>query len=158
MSKKYWLLKSEGGCYSIDDFKKDSETPWTGIRNYQARNFMMNDMKVGDLILFYHSNGDVKNPTGIYGLGSVSKPPHPDETQFDKNDEHFDPKSKKDKPLWYCTDITFLKKFNNPIPLSYIKLDSKLAGMMVRKVGSRLSVQPVSTDHGEYLVKLSRSK
>ncbi len=155
MSQNYWLLKSEGDCYSIDDLAKDKETPWTGIRNYQARNFMTKDMKLGDTIFFYHSNGDAANPTGIYGLARVSGPAHPDETQFDKKDEHFEPKATKEKPIWYCVDITFLKKFKQPLSLSSIKQDSKLAGMRVREVGSRLSVQPVSVKHGDYLVKLA---
>jgi predicted RNA-binding protein with PUA-like domain len=158
MTPHYWLLKSEGDCYSIDHLKKDGETAWTGIRNYQSRNFMMKDMKIGNVVFFYHSNGDVKNPTGIYGLARVSAPAHPDETQFDKKDEHFDPKAKKDKPIWYCVDVTFTKKFKNPISLADIKKDSNLAGMRVREVGSRLSIQPVSTKHAEYLIQLSEKK
>jgi predicted RNA-binding protein with PUA-like domain len=155
MAKNYWLLKSEGDCYSIDDLKKDGTTSWTGIRNYQSRNFMMKDMKVGDIVLFYHSGGDDKNPTGIYGLASVSSASHADKTQFDKKDDHFDPKATKDKPIWYCVDIKYQSKFKIPITLSQIKFDPKLEGMRVREVGSRLSVQPVSVKHGEHIIQLS---
>jgi predicted RNA-binding protein with PUA-like domain len=153
MAKNYWLLKSEGDCYSIDDLKKDKKTAWTGIRNYQSRNFMMKDMNVGDVILFHHSGGDDTNPTGIYGLASVCGSAHVDATQFDKKDDHFDPKATKEKPIWYCVDIKFVKKFKEPITLAQIKFDPKLEGMRVREVGTRLSVQPVSVQHGEYLIK-----
>lgn len=153
MSKNYWLLKSEGDCYGIDDLKKDKKTSWTGIRNYQSRNFMMKDMSVGDVVLFYHSGGNDENPTGIYGLARVSRLAHEDPTQFDKKDDHFDPKATKEKPIWYCVDITFVKKFKSPITLAQIKFDPKLEGMRVREVGSRLSVQPVSIKHGEYILK-----
>ena len=146
--KQYWLLKSE--CYSIDALKQDKKTPWTGVRNYQARNFMRDSMSVGDEVLFYVSNGD---PSGIYGLAKVVSKPHTDMTALDKKDAHYDPKSTKDKPIWECVDIGFIKKFKEPIALSYIKLDPKLDGMAVRQVGSRLSVQPVSREHFEYVVK-----
>ncbi len=152
--KSYWLLKSEGDCYSIDDLKKDKKTAWTGIRNYQSRNFMMKDMKVGDTVFFYHSGGDEENPTGIYGLASVCSTAHPDLTQFDKMDEHYDPKATKEKPIWFCLDIKFVKKFKTVFTLSQIKFDPKLEGMRVREVGSRLSVQPVSVKHGDHLIKL----
>jgi predicted RNA-binding protein with PUA-like domain len=155
-SKNYWLLKSEGDCYSIDDLKRDKKTSWTGIRNYQSRNFMMKDMKAGDTILFYHSGGDDKNPTGVYGLATVVGSAHPDLTQFEKKDDHFDPKSTKEKPIWYCVDIKFKSKFKNPVTLVQIKFDPKLEGMRVREIGSRLSVQPVSVKHGEYVIKLSQ--
>lgn len=156
----YWLLKSEAHCYSIDDLKKDKKTAWTGVRNFQARNFMTRDMKVGDTVFFYHSGGSKTKDvvTGIYGLAKVSSTAHPDPTQFDKKDEHYDPKSKKENPTWQCVDVAFVKKFIEPIALSYIKLDPNLDGIMVAQVGSRLSVQPVSQKHGEYLLKVSRGE
>lgn len=147
--KRYWLIKSEGDCYSIDNLKKDKKTPWTGIRNYQARNFMRDQMQVGDLVLFYHS---VSEPTGIYGVAKVSSKPHPDETAFDKKDEHYDPKSKRENPTWMCVDMSFVKKFKEPISLAELKIDPKLEGMVVRQKGSRLSVQPVSEKHFTYIV------
>ena len=144
---QYWLIKSEGSCYSIDDLKRDKRVPWTGIRNYQARNFMRDDMRVGDLALFYHSNGTLESPTGIYGVAKVVSKPHPDETQFDKKDEHYDPKAKEGMPIWACVDMAFVKKFKAPITLGDIKRDRQLEGMEVRKTGSRLSIQPVSEKH-----------
>src|SRR6266516_4146075 len=98
----YWLIKSEGSCYSIDDLKKDKRTAWTGVRNYQARNFMRDGMKVGDLVLFYHSSSD---PTGIYGIVKVTSKPYPDRTALDKKDMHYDPKSTEENPIWMLVDV-----------------------------------------------------
>ncbi len=148
----YWLLKTEGSCYSIDDLRRDKKTQWGGVRNYQARNFM-NDMRVGDLILFYHSSGEAN---GVYGIAKVSKKAYPDETQFDKKDEHFDPKATHEKPIWFCPEVTFVEKFKEPVLLSRMKIDSAFTGMLLLKRGSRLSVQPVSKRHFEHLQKISR--
>lgn len=150
--KKYWLMKSEADCYSLEDLKKDKITSWGGVRNYQARNFMMRDMCVGDIVFFYYSGGTKEVPAGIYGLASVSKLAHPDITQFDKKNDHYDPKSTFKEPIWYCVDIKFVKKFKTPITLAEIKFDPKLSGIMVAQTGSRLSIQPVSQNHGEYLI------
>ncbi len=147
---QYWLLKSEGDCYSIDDLQKDRQTAWTGIRNYQARNFMRDHMKKGDLALFYHSSSA---PTGVYGIAKVASTAHADETQFDAKDDHYDPSSKKTDPRWMCVDIAFVKKFKEPVSLEDIKRDPHLEGMMVRQQGSRLSVQPVSEKHFKYIVE-----
>lgn len=144
----YWLLKSEGDCYSIDDLKRDKKVAWTGVRNYQARNFMRDDMKVGDMILFYHSNA---KPNGVYGIAKVASKPYPDPTAFDKKDEHYDPKSKKEKPTWILVDVAFVSKFKEPISLDEIKIDPRLEGMVVRQTGSRLSVMPVSEKHFNYI-------
>jgi predicted RNA-binding protein with PUA-like domain len=146
----YWLMKSEGRCYSIDDLKRDKKTPWGGVRNYQARNFMVRDMKKGDLVLFYHSNSQ---PSGVYGIAKIASAAHPDETQFDKKDEHYDLKAVKEKPVWYCVDVAFVKKFKNPISLDAIKFNPKLEGMMVRMKGSRLSIQPVSEKHFRHITE-----
>ncbi len=150
----YWIFKSEGDCYSIDNLKRDKKVAWTGVRNFQARNFMMKDAKVGDTVFFYHSSGTKENPTGIYGLAKVASKSHVDETQFDKKDDHFEPKSKRENPTWACVDISYVAKFKEPIALSYIKIDPNLAGIMVAQTGSRLSIQPVSQKHGEYLLKI----
>jgi len=152
-SKQYWLVKSEGDCYTIDDLKKDKKTSWTGIRNYQSRNFMRDSMSLGDTVFFYHSGGGDKNPTGIYGLAKVGSKAHPDETQFQKNNEYFDTKATKEKPIWFCVDIKYVKTFKQPITLAHIKFDPKLDGIPVAQKGSRLSVQPISVTHGEYLLK-----
>ena len=154
----YWLVKSEGDCYSIDDLKRDKHVAWEGVRNYQARNFMR-DMKVGDLILFYHSNGTTEFPNGVYGIAKVSSKIHTDESQFSKkkdgNMDHFDPKATRDKPIWECVDMAFVKKFTEPMTLSHIKLDPQLAGMLVRERGSRLSVMPVSKKHFKHIADLA---
>ena len=137
----YWLVKSEGNCYSIDDLKRDKKTAWTGIRNYQARNFMRDGMKKGDLVFFYHSMSD---PTGIYGLAKVASAPHPDETAFEKDDGHYDYKSKLDAPTWVFVDLAFVKKYKTPLSLADIKKDRHVSDMRLVQRGDRLSVQPVS--------------
>ncbi|MES3004842.1 MAG: EVE domain-containing protein [Patescibacteria group bacterium] len=152
-SKQYWLMKSEADCYSIDDLKSDKKTSWGGVRNYQARNYMVRDMKVGDFVFFYYSGGTHATPAGIYGLAQVCSVAHPDQTQFDKKDDHYEPKATKEKPIWFCVDIKYVKKFKTPLTLAQIKFDPKLEGIVVAQTGSRLSVQPVSVKHGEYLLK-----
>lgn len=147
---KYWLMKSEPDVYSIDQLKKDKRTWWEGVRNYQARNFMI-DMEVGDLVLFYHSNA---TPPGIAGIAKVSKPAAPDELQFDKKSEYYDAKSSPDKPRWSCVEVSFVKKFKSFISLPDLRDNAKLADMMVLQKGSRLSVQPVEKKHFELIEKL----
>lgn len=147
---RYWLMKSEPGCYSIDDLRKDRRTEWDGVRNYQARNFMRDDMKKGDIAFFYHSNA---NPPGIAGVATIVKESHIDESAFDKNDKHYDPKSNKEKPLWFLVDIAYKKKFKELITLDEIKNDPHLKGVLVAQRGQRLSVMPVSDKHGKYLLK-----
>jgi predicted RNA-binding protein with PUA-like domain len=151
---QYWLIKSEGECYSIDDLKRDKRTSWTGIRNYQARNFMRDDMRIGDLVLFYHSLGTSENPSGIYGVARVASSAHSDETQFDPKDMHYDPKSRDDAPIWACVDMAFVRKSKIPVSLGDIKRDCELEGMEVRKTGSRLSVQPVSEKHFKHITEM----
>ena len=151
---KYWLIKSEGDCYSIDDLKRDKRTPWEGVRNYQARNFMQKDMQVGDLALFYHSNGTTENPSGVYGTACVVSKPHPDVTALDPKDQHYDPKASKANPRWFCVDFAFVKKFKNPVSLGVIKIDPKLSGILVAERGQRLSVMPLSSSHFERIVAL----
>lgn len=141
--KKYWLLKTEPSSYSIDDFAKDKKTAWTGVRNYQARNFIR-DMKKGEYALFYHS-GD--NPPAVVGVGQIVKEAYPDPTQFDKKDSHFDPKATPEKPIWYAVDVAFKKKLQIPFTLPKIKSDSSLKNMPVAQRGSRLSVQGVLEKH-----------
>lgn len=143
----YWLVKTEADCYSINDLKSDKKTSWGGVRNYQARNFMRDNMEIGDLVLFYHSGGTKEAPTGVYGLAKVASKPHADETQFNKRDDHFEPKATREKPIWFCVDLAFVKRFNHPVTLSDIKFEPGLKGMMLTQQGSRLSVQPVSEKH-----------
>ena len=144
----YWLIKTEAAMYSIDDLKRDKKSAWTGIRNYQARNSIRDGMKVGDLCLFYHSSSE---PTGIFGIAKVVSRPYGDATALNKKDEHYDPKSTKSDPIWYCVDVQFVKKFKTPVLLSELKADPKLKGMVVTQQGSRLSVQPVSESHFKYI-------
>ncbi len=147
----YWLIKSEGECYSIDDLEKDRRIDWFGVRNFQARNFMRDDMKVGDIALYYHSNS---KPSGVYGVARVVSPPHPDLTALDKKDKHYDSRSTKAKPIWECVDFEFVQKFVEPIPLHYIKIDPKLCEMLVAKKGQRLSIMPVSKTHFDRIITL----
>ncbi len=149
-SQKYWLMKSEALDYSIDDFAKDKRSDWHGVRNYQARNFMRDEMKVGDLILFYHSNA---NPSGIAGLGEVIRTGYPDFTQFDSKSEYYDKKATKEKPIWYMVDIQFKEKFPHFISLEELKRNKTLQNMLLIRHG-RLSVQPVEEEHFKIIQKI----
>ena len=146
----FWLMKSEPSCYSIDDLKRDKVGIWDDVRNYQARNYMR-EMRKGDRVLFYHSSCDV---IGIVGLAKVHKEAYPDPTQFDFASYKYDAKSTKEKPRWDSVDLSFVKKFNEPLTLGELKLDPTFEGMLVTKSGMRLSVQPVSKKHYGKIVKL----
>jgi predicted RNA-binding protein with PUA-like domain len=151
MAKKAWLMKSEPDTYSISHLKKDGATLWTGVRNYQARNFMMKDMQVGDMVLFYHSNAE---PPGVAGLAQVSKVAQPDPSQFDKKSEVFDPKATKEKPNWFCVEVKFVSQFKKFISLDDLRAEKSLANMLVLKKGQRLSIQPVTEKEFETVKKL----
>lgn len=148
--KKYWLMKSEPDVFSIDSLEKDKKTLWEGVRNYQARNYMANDMAIGDEVLFYHSSAE---HTGIAGLAIVSGESRPDPSQFDKKSKYFDTKATKQKPIWFCVEVGFVKKFSQVFPLSEIKAQIELSEMLVTKKGQRLSIQPVSPEHFEWFSK-----
>jgi predicted RNA-binding protein with PUA-like domain len=153
----YWLVKSEGNCYSIDDLKRDKRTAWEGIRNYQARNFMKS-MAVGDLVLFHHSMSD---PTGVYGVAKVVSPHHIDKSALNQKDEHFDPKAVKyekegKEPLWSCVDLAFVKKFEKPVSLDEIRRNRDLEGILLTRRGQRLSVMPVSAEHFKIIEKMGK--
>lgn len=147
---KYWLMKSEPDVFSIEDLEKSKRTLWEGVRNYQARNFMMKDMALGDSVLFYHSNA---KPPGIAGVATVSKLAIPDPLQFDKKNEYFDKKATNEKPIWYCVEIQFQKKFKNLLSLPEIKTDKNLKNMVVVQKGSRLSIQPVDEKDFKYILE-----
>ncbi len=153
--KKYWLMKSEADCYSIADLKRDTVTPWEGVRNYQARNYMQ-QMSVGDVVFFYHSNGTKEHPTGIYGVARVSASAHPDKTQFIQKGEYYEPRATIEKPVWYCVDVSYGTTWKQPLSLAEIKVDPNLSGIIVAQKGSRLSVQPVSETHARYLIASSK--
>lgn len=148
---KYWLMKSEPDVFSIDDLEKNKTTLWEGVRNYQARNFMMKDMAIGDQVFFYHSNAE---PPGIAGLATVSKLAVPDPLQFDKKSEYYDKKATLEKPTWYCVEVKFKKKFKRIFTLAEIKADKNMKNMMVIQKGSRLSINPVDKKDFEYILSL----
>ncbi len=151
MSKRYWLMKSEPDVFSFDDLKKKKTEPWTGVRNYQARNFMRDDMKPGDLIFFYHSSCEVP---GIAGIAAVASTPYPDPTQFDKKSEYFDPKATKENPRWFLVDVKFEKELKRIITLEELKKEKELSEMRLLSKGNRLSILPVTPDEFEYILKL----
>lgn len=155
MQTSYWLMKSEPTSYSIDHLQKDKITFWNGVRNYQARNFMRDDMKVGDGVLFYHSNAD---PSGIAGMAKIVKAGYPDHTQFDVKSPYFDPKASTQKPIWFMVDIVFVRKFKNFLELDLLRHAPGLENMMVLKRGSRLSVQPVTAREFEMITRMGGGK
>jgi predicted RNA-binding protein with PUA-like domain len=152
---KYWLMKSEPDVYGIDHLKKEGTTWWECVRNYQARNYMMNEMMPGDLVLFYHSSAE---PPGVAGLAVVSKSAQPDKTQFDKKGEYYDAKATKEKPTWYCVEIKFKEKFKKFVSLDQLKSEKSLKDMIVIQKGMRPSVQPVSEQEFATVCKLGGAK
>ena len=144
---RYWLMKSEPNEYGIDDLKRDKKSAWFGVRNYQARNFMRDDMKVGDLVFFYHSS--CPEP-GIAGICKVASKPIADVTQFDPENAHYDPKSKPDSPLWICVEVAFVKK-TALVPLAALRAAPELAEMRILQRGNRLSITPVADSEWAYI-------
>ena len=140
-NQKYWLMKSEPGNYSIGDLAKDRKTLWTGVRNYQARNFMMTGMSKGDEVLFYHSNAE---PSGVAGRARVTRVGVADPTALDSKGMYYDPKASDDHPIWFCAEIEFVEEFPVLIPLTDLRANKALANMPLLQKGSRLSVQPVA--------------
>ena len=153
--RRYWLMKSEPSVYSIHDLERDGTTMWEGVRNYQARNFMRDDMKVGDFVLFYHSSS---KPMGVAGLARVSREAYPDPTQFDMKHKYFDPKSDEDDPTWLLVDVEHVETFDEVVTLSTLKSEPKLGEMLVVQKGQRLSVQPVEKAHFKHVLKLAGAR
>jgi len=151
--RNYWLMKSEPDVYSIDDLARDGQEPWDGIRNYQARNFLRDEMQVGDLALFYHSNA---SPPGVAGVMKVVSGPEPDELAFDPDNKYFDPKSTPDDPVWIQRQMEFVEKFPREVSLKELKADPALEEMLVVRKGQRLSIQPVEKKHFDYICRLAR--
>lgn len=151
---KYWLVKVEPKCFSFDDLKKSENqtTHWDGVRNYQARNFLRDEMKKGDEVLFYHSNAE---PNVIMGICEVVKEGYPDFSQFDPESNNFDPKSKTGEPTWYMVDIRLKEEFNRPVTLSEVKSNPKLQKMRLVQKGNRLSVMPVEKEEFREILKMS---
>ena len=153
MAKRYWLVKSEPGEFSINNLKKSKNqtTCWDGVRNYQARNFLRDEIKKGDGVLFYHSNAE---PTEIVGICEVVKEGYPDHTQFDPKNKHFFPGSKVDNPVWFMVDIKFMKEISKPVTLQDLKSNPKLKNMRLIQKGNRLSVMPVTKDEWDEILKM----
>ncbi len=149
---RHWLIKSEPDVFSIQDLRKVKREPWSGVRNYQARNYMRDDMKPGDLALFYHSS---TVPPGVAGVARVAGEPYPDPTQFDRKSEYHDPKSTKENPRWMLVDFEFVAEFPEPVTLQAMKDDAALEGMMVLQKGTRLSITPVEAKHFKHVCKLA---
>jgi predicted RNA-binding protein with PUA-like domain len=140
---KYWLVKSEPTAFSFDDLVASPRhtTCWDGVRNYQARNFMRDGMRKGDLVLFYHSTAD---PTAVVGVARVAREAYPDPTAFDRKDPHYDPKSRPEAPAWVMVDLQAVERFSHPVPLAELRARPGLEAMALLQKGSRLSVQPVT--------------
>ena len=151
---KYWLMKCEPSAYTIERLEKDGTTSWEGVRNYQARNFMRDEMQVGDKVLFYASNAD---PSGVTGIAEISRAAYPDKFATKKGHEYFDPKATAENPIWYMVDLGFVEKFPQIVPLETLKSTKGLEKMVVTQKGSRLSIQPVTKPEFDIVVKLGRA-
>jgi len=149
---RHWLIKSEPDVFSIDDLERVGREPWTGVRNYQARNFMWREMKPGDQALFYHSNA---KPPGIVGVAQVAGAAYPDPTQFDAAGEYFDPAATSTNPRWWLVDFEFVGKFPAMLTLDALKADPQLAEMTVCQRGTRLSITPVASAHFKRACRLA---
>ncbi|CAD6875910.1 EVE domain-containing protein [Methylomonas fluvii] len=152
----YWLMKSEPDTFGIDDLfnRPDQTEHWDGVRNYQARNMMRDDMKIGDQVFFYHSNCD---EPGIVGIMQVVRESYPDFTAFDPDDKHFDPKSNPDKPSWYMVDVKFVRKLSRNISLRELKLKPELADLALLRRGNRLSIMPVNAEQWAFILGLENA-
>jgi predicted RNA-binding protein with PUA-like domain len=154
---RYWLFKSEPSAFSIDHLARSPKqtAPWDGVRNYQARNHLRDDVHVGDRVLFYHSS---EKPLGIFGTMDVVRAAYPDPTQFDPKNQYFDPKSPRDNPRWFVVDVKFRQKFVQPVTREMLAADTGTAGMLVLKRGMRLSIQPVTPEEWRAVHRLARAK
>jgi predicted RNA-binding protein with PUA-like domain len=150
---RYWLMKSEPSAFSIDDLagRPGQTEPWDGVRNYQARNMMRDEMKAGDGVLFYHSNCEVP---GVVGIAEIAREAYPDSTAFDPGHKHYDPKSKPDNPAWLMVDVRFVRKLSRTIALTELKDRPELDGLALIRRGNRLSVMPVSEEQWAFILSL----
>lgn len=152
-ARHYWLMKVEPEAYTIEALERDGTSSWEGVRNYQARNFLK-EMSVGDRALFYASNAD---PSGVTGVAEVCRAAYPDPSAWSKGHTYYDPKSKPDRPIWYMVDVRFVEKFPRIVSLDTLKATPGLRKMMVVQPGRRPSVQPVTPEEFEMVLKLGRS-
>ena len=150
---RYWLFKSEPDCFGIDDLSRRPKqtAAWDGVRNYQVRNMLRDEIKPGDQALFYHSSC---SPPGVAGIISVVKAGYPDDTAWDIHSDHFDPKSTPENPRWFMVDVKLVKKFPRFIPLDEIKQHPKLKKMLILRKGNRLSITPVTPEEWAVIEKL----
>ena len=153
MPRRYWLMKCEPSAYAIDNLAQEGCTSWEGVRNYQARNFMRDDMQVGDGVLFYASNAD---PSGVTGVAEVVKTGYPDHYAWKKGHKYFDERSTKSAPVWVMVDIGFVERFSAMVSLATLKTLPGLESMMVIRKGSRLSIQPVTKKEFGIVVRRGR--
>jgi predicted RNA-binding protein with PUA-like domain len=145
---KYWLMKSEPSSYSIDDLQRDKTTKWDGVRNFQARNFMRDEMNEGDFGLFYHSNA---KPSGVYGVFRIVKTKIPDITALDPTSKYYDPKATQDNPIWFLVEVKFIEKFQNIFSIQQLKETTGLENLKTLQKGSRLSITPVKKNEFEII-------
>jgi predicted RNA-binding protein with PUA-like domain len=147
---RYWLFKTEPGAYSFEQLRRDTVTPWTGVRNFQARNNML-EMKTGDLGLFYHSS--IAEPAAV-GICRVVREAYPDFTQFDRESEYYDGRAKRDRPIWMMVDVEFVEPLAHPVTLARMRAEPRLVGMVLLRRGQRLSVQPVMPHEWKIVLEL----
>lgn len=150
-SPQFWLMKSEPDVYSICDLARDGHEPWNGVRNYQARNFLRDAMREGDLALFYHSN---TKPPGVAGIMRVASPPEADTLAFDPESDYFDPKSDPEDPTWFQRQMAYVTTFPTFVPLDQLKADPALEDLLVIRRGQRLSIQPVTREDFQHICTL----
>ena len=148
---RYWLMKTEPDAFSIDDLERVRREPWTGVRNYQARNYMRDEMRKGDGVLFYHSS--CAEP-GVAGIAEVASDAYPDPTQFDRRSDYHDPKSTPEQPRWQLVDVAFRRKLKRTIELPELKADPRLEGFALLQRGNRLSILPVSKAQWDRILSL----
>ena len=156
MPRRYWLLKTEPSVFSFDDlWRAPGKTAgWDGVRNYQARNLLRDEMKKGDGVLIYHSSSD---PTAVVGVAEVAREGHPDPTQFERGNDHYDPESRREDPRWFQVEVRAVEKLAHPVTLERIKRTPALAGMNLLRRGNRLSVQPVSEAEFRAILELGQT-
>jgi predicted RNA-binding protein with PUA-like domain len=151
MAEQYWLFKSEPNAYSFDDLVRDRVAEWDGVRNFQVRNWLKDDIKAGDRVLFYHSTTP---PVGVVGTARVVRDGYPDHTAWDPASEHPDPRSTPDKPIWYMVDIEPERKFDEIVTLDEMRTVPELRDMMTLKRGNRFSITPVTKEEFDTIVRL----
>ena len=152
---QFWLVKTDAASYSIADLEHDGVTPWTGVRNYQARNTLRDHMQPGDRVLVYHSSSD---PLAVMGVAEVASFPRPDETAFKKGDDHYDPDSDPSNPTWWLVDLRHVQTFAAPVTRERLAGEPRLKRMVLLQRGSRLSVQPVTPDEFATVLELARGR